>query len=72
MTDQRELREDERYEALLVATLASTGEERTLQARIDRPQDGPPTLSEFEVLADSLPPAFAEPLHEGLFSRLER
>jgi hypothetical protein len=71
MTTQRKLREDERYEALLVATLGATGEERTLQARIDRPQDGPPTLREFEVLADSLPPAFAEPLHEGLFGRLE-
>ena len=72
MTDRRQLRDDERYEAVLVTALSAGGEERTLQAGIDRAQGRSPTLNEFEVIADSLPPAFAEPLHDGLFGRLER
>lgn len=72
MTEQRQLRDDERYEAVLIAALSVEGEERTLQARIDRVRGRPPTLSEFDVIAGSLPPALAEPLHEGLLGGLER
>ena len=72
MDEGRQLRDEERYEAVVIAALGSDGLERTLQARIDRVDDRPPALGQAELIAESLPPAFVESLNEALFGRFER